>query len=258
MAGSDEAGIAGNDGAARNMKQLRNFTMARVGLDRAGDALPCRELLDFRRAHAAARDAVHEVLDVASLRMDCEQRGWASVTIHSAARDRAEYLRRPDLGRILTADAERMLRPGPFDAVVIVADGLSALAVHRHAVAVVQRLLPKLCEPEWTLSPLVLVEQGRVAIGDAIAAQLQARLSVMLIGERPGLTSPDSLGVYLTWAPAVGKTDAGRNCISNIRPEGLGYDQAADRIFRLMTESRRRELSGVALKEEGSWYLQGF
>jgi len=231
------------------MNSLRRFTMARVGLGRAGDALPVREVLDFRRAHAAARDAVHERLDVANLRMECGQRGWTCTTVHSAARDRAEYLRRPDLGRTPREEAGEFLPPGPFDAAIIVADGLSALAVHRHVVPVLERLLPKLQATEWTLAPLVLVEQGRVAIGDPIAQWIQARLSLVLIGERPGLSSPDSLGAYLTWNPSPGRTDAERNCISNIRPEGLGYDAAAERIFVLMTESRRRQLSGVALKE---------
>ncbi len=230
------------------MKQLRDFTMARVGLGRTGDALPIRELLDLRRAHAVARDAVHHPLDIASLRLDCGD----CVAIHSQARDRAEYLRRPDLGRLPNETAQQLLQPGPYDAAVIIADGLSALAVHRHAVPVLDRLLPKLRGAEWTVSPIVLVEQGRVAIGDTIALWLQARFSVVLIGERPGLTSPDSLGAYLTWDPAPGKTEAERNCISNIRPDGLGYDQAAGRIFNLMTESRRRQLSGIALKETGA------
>jgi ethanolamine ammonia-lyase small subunit len=228
------------------MKQLRNFTMARVGLGRAGDALPVRELMDLRRAHAAARDAVHEFLDVASLRMECERRGWETATVRSRARDRAEYLRRPDLGRIPRDEDLDALKPGRFDAVILVADGLSAMAVHRHAVTVLDQLLPKLQAPDWNLAPVVLVEQGRVAIADVIGAQLQASLSVILIGERPGLTSPDSLGAYLTWAPAFGRTDAERNCVSNIRTEGLSYVAAAERIFKLMTESRRLQLSGVA------------
>jgi ethanolamine ammonia-lyase small subunit len=231
------------------MRQLRNFTMARVGLDRAGDALPMRELLDLRRAHAAARDAVHEALDEA---LDINGLGLDAVRVHSQARDRAEYLRRPDLGRLPQEQARALLKPGPFDAVIVIADGLSALAVHRHATAVLERLLPKLRDAGWTLAPLVVVEQGRVAIADAIGAWLQARLSLMLIGERPGLSSPDSLGAYLTWAPAPGKSDAERNCISNIRAEGLSYDHAAERMFLLMTESRARRLSGVALAIESS------
>lgn len=234
------------------MNQLRKFTAARVGVGRAGDALPVHELLSLRRAHAAARDAVHERLDVVNLHLDCAQHGWNCVTIHSQAHDRNEYLRRPDLGRLPRDGAQHILTPGPFDAVIIVADGLSALAVHRHAFAVLERLLPKLQEAEWSVAPVILVEQGRVALGDTIGAWLQAALSLVLIGERPGLSSPDSLGAYLTWAPAPGRTDAERNCISNIRPEGLEYDHAADRIFALMTASRQRQLSGIALKEDGS------
>ncbi len=232
------------------MRQLRDFTMARVELGRAGDALPAQVLLDLRRARATARDAVHDALDVASLVQECQQRGWPFVAVHSAAQDRTEYLRRPDLGRILHQDSRQLLLPGPFDASIIVADGLSALAVHRHAFAVLDCLIPKLREAAWNLAPLTLVEQGRVAIGDDVATLVQARLSLVLIGERPGLTSPDSLGVYLTWSPARGKTDAERNCISNIRPEGLPYDEASNRILALMTESRRRQLSGIALKED--------
>jgi len=229
------------------MKNLRDFTMARVSLGRTGDALPYRELLDLRRAHAAARDAVHERLDVVSLRMECEQRGWDTVAVRSNACDRAQYLRRPDLGRLPDSAAKQTLTPGPFDAVIVIADGLSALAVQRHAIAVLDRLLPKLREGEWKLAALVLVEQGRVAIADTLAQWLKAKLSVILIGERPGLTSPDSLGAYLTWDPSPGRTDAQRNCISNIRPEGLDYDPAAARIFTLMTEMRRKQLSGISL-----------
>jgi ethanolamine ammonia-lyase small subunit len=237
------------------MKDLRGFTMARVGLGRAGDALPTGVLLELRRARAVAGDAVHETLNVAGLGADCEERGWPWVAVRSGARDRAQYLRRPDLGRMLDEESRTVLSavprlPGPFDLCIIVADGLSALAIHRHALAVLDGLMPKLGEAGWTMAPPVLVEQGRVAIGDSIATLLGARLSLVLIGERPGLSSPDSLGAYLTWSPAPGKTDAERNCISNIRPGGLAYGQAADRLFALMTESRRRELSGVALKED--------
>jgi ethanolamine ammonia-lyase small subunit len=232
------------------MRHLRDFTMARVGLGKAGDALPTHVLLELRRARAAAGDAVHEALDVASLVQECEGRAWPCIAVRSAARNRAEYLRRPDLGRTLDENSRGAINPGPFDVSIIVADGLSALAVHRHAFAVLDRLIPKLRDAVWTLAPLTLVEQGRVAIGDDIATFLKARLSLILIGERPGLTSPDSLGAYLTWSPARGKTDAERNCISNIRPEGMPYDQAADRLFALIAESRRRRLSGVALKED--------
>jgi ethanolamine ammonia-lyase small subunit len=232
------------------MRQLRDFTMARVGLGKAGDALPTKVLLELRGARAVAGDAVHAPLGVASLVQECARREWSCIAVRSAARDRTEYLRRPDLGRTLDVDSRAAINPGPFDLSIIVADGLSALAVHRHTFAVLDRLIPKLRDAGWSLAPITLVEQGRVAIGDDIATLLKAQLSLILVGERPGLTSPDSLGAYLTWSPARGKTEAERNCVSNIRPEGLPYDQAADRLFGLLSESRRRRLSGVALKEE--------
>jgi ethanolamine ammonia-lyase small subunit len=234
------------------MRQLRDFTMARVSLGKAGDALPTEVLLEIRRGRAVAGDAVHEALDVAGLVQECAHRMWPCITVRSAARDRAEYLRRPDLGRTLHQDSRAALDAGPFDLAIIVADGLSALAVHRHAIAVLDHLVAPLRDAALSIAPLVLVEQGRVAIGDDIATLLKAQLSIILIGERPGLSSPASLGAYLTWSPARGKTDAERNCVSNIRPEGLPYDRAADRLFALISESRRRRLSGIALKEDGS------
>lgn len=224
------------------MNQLRNFTMARVGLGRAGDALPLREVLDFRLAHAAARDAVHEPLDPASLGR------WPCTLLRSAVRDRTEYLRRPDLGRRLGSGLP--LAASECDVAVCVVDGLSALAIHRHAAALLDRLIPKFADAGWKLSDLTLVEFGRVAIGDEIGAAMRAKIALVLIGERPGLQSPDSLGAYLTWDPRPGRTDAERNCISNIRADGLGYEAAAERIFALMAESMRRKLSGVSLKEE--------
>ena len=237
------------------MTDLRNFTMARVGLARAGDALCTSVLLELRQARATAGDAVHETLDVPGLAEECERRGLPWLGVRSAARDRTEYLRRPDLGRVLhegsrAAVSQYPRSPDLFDLLIIIADGLSALATHRHAFAVLDHLIPKLNEAGWRIAPLVVVEQGRVAIGDDVATLLPTRLSLILIGERPGLSSPDSLGAYLTWSPALGKTDAERNCISNIRPEGLPYGPAADRLFALMTESRRRQLSGFALKED--------
>jgi len=225
-----------------NRERLRDFTPARVALGRTGDSLPTRELLDFQLAHARARDAVHAQLDVPGLRLDWKARGIDSIVVHSAARDRATYLRRPDLGRILNEDSRASLtaRHGERDAVYVVADGLSALAVERHAGPLLELLLPRFS------GPVVLVEQGRVAIGKAFGAPLV----VVLIGERPGLSAPDSLGVYLTWHPRDGLTDADRNCISNIRAEGLSYAAAAHKLLFLITEARRRKLSGVTLKEE--------
>ncbi len=218
---------------------LKAYTPARVALGRTGHSLPTRELLRFQLDHARARDAVYEPLDPASL-------GVPHVLLRSAAPDRAAYLRRPDLGRRLAADPP--IEHGDFDAAIILADGLSAPAVHRHAIPLLDALLPRLSG--WRLAPLTVVLQGRVAVGDEIGMRVGARLAVVLIGERPGLTSPDSLGVYLTWDPRPGRSDAERNCISNVRPEGLGYEAAAVSVFFLMNAARTRQLTGIALKNE--------
>jgi ethanolamine ammonia-lyase small subunit len=223
---------------------LRAFTPARVGIGRTGDSLPTSELLRFQLDHARARDAVHEPLDPASL-------GVPHVLVRSAAPNRATYLRRPDLGRRLAVDTQ--LPRGDYDAAFVIVDGLSAPAVHRHAVPLLDAVTPLL--ESWRLAPLTVALQGRVAIGDEIGARLGARLVVVLTGERPGLTSPDSLGAYLTWDPRPGRTDAERNCISNIRPEGLSYQAAAGTLVFLMSAARSRRLSGVALKDE-SRYLE--
>lgn len=170
--------------------------------------------------------------------------------VHSAARDRAEYLRRPDLGRRLDAESALKLAPGEFDAALVIADGLSALAVERYALRTVSELRERLKAEDWNLAALVIARQARVALGDDIGARLGARMVVILIGERPGLSSPDSLGAYLTYDPITGRTDAERNCISNIRDQGLTPELAAYKLWFLMNESRRRKLSGVALKED--------
>jgi ethanolamine ammonia-lyase small subunit len=216
---------------------LRSFTPARVGLGRTGHSLPTAEVLRFRLDHACARDAVHEPLDPASL-------GIPHVLLHSAAPDRATYLRRPDLGRRLAPDTK--LDRGDYDAAIVIVDGLSAPAVHHHAAPLVAALLPKL--EGWRLAPVCVVLQGRVAVGDEIGEQLGARMVAVLIGERPGLTSPDSLGVYLTWDPRTGRTDAERNCVSNVRTEGLSCGAAAETIAMLMNAARERRLSGVGLQ----------
>ena len=231
------------------MKSLRDYTFARVELGRAGHSLPTRELLEFQLAHARARDAVHQALDVNSVIVELKQKELPWIALRSAAPDRATYLHRPDLGRQLDAGSRERLAglDRGYDAVFVIADGLSALAVHRHAVGMLEAVLRKL---DWRIAPIAIVEQGRVAIGDEIGELLEAKLAVVLIGERAGLSSPDSLGVYLTWQPRRGRTDADRNCISNIRAEGLGYDLAAYKLLFLMNEARRRKISGVQLKED--------
>lgn len=237
-------------------RTLSRFTPARIGLGRAGGSLPTRPALEFQLAHARARDAVQRSLDVDALKRDLSRLVPAVLEVQSAAPDRAGYISRPDLGRALDAGSAAALAAlpaplAPFDAALVVADGLSALAAERHAAPLLAALLPLLARERWQLAPLVIVTQGRVAIADEIGAALGARMSVILIGERPGLSSPDSLGAYLTWAPRRGRTNAERNCVSNIRePDGLSYAAAAHKLAHLMSEARRLRLSGVALKED--------
>jgi ethanolamine ammonia-lyase small subunit len=238
------------------MIRLGDYTMARVDLGRAGHSVPTRALLEFQLAHARARDAVHLPLAVHSLVGELKQTNIASIPVTSATGDREEYLKRPDLGRCLSAESrERLIgMRAEYDAAFAIADGLSALAVHRHAVPLLELLLRDL---DWRIAPVAIVEQGRVAIGDEIGEALGARMVVVLIGERPGLSSSDSLGAYLTWQPRRGRTDAERNCISNIRPEGLSYAAAAHKLGFLMNEARRMKLSGVRLKEAAAPSLGG-
>ena len=244
---------------------LRRFTQARIALGRAGVSLPTAPQLAFQLAHAQARDAVHLALDVPALQAALVALGHETLVLHSAAPDRDAYLKRPDLGRRLDAPSRQMLldrlaAPGASDGAesrarrhgmaFVVADGLSALAIGKHAVPFLQRVLPLLQAEGWSVAPLTIVQQGRVAVEDEVGELLDAQLVVILIGERPGLSSPDSMGLYLTWMPRPGLTDADRNCISNVRPEGLVYDIAASKLLHLLRESRRLQLSGVRLKDE--------
>lgn len=236
--------------------QLRRLTPARIALGRTGTSLPTNAQLDFQFAHAQARDAVHLPFDHAGLSAQLGEHGRESLLLHSAAIDRNSYLQRPDLGRKLSDESAQALRehaaahPGGVDLAIVVADGLSALAVHRHTLPFLTRLEEQMSADGWSMAPVVLVEQGRVAVGDEIGQLLGAKMLVMLIGERPGLSSPDSLGLYFTYNPKIGLTDAYRNCISNVRLEGLSYGMAAHRLLYLMREARRRQLSGVNLKDE--------
>lgn len=236
--------------------ELRRLTPARIALGRTGTSLPTSAQLDFQFAHAQARDAVHLPFDHAALSAQLTERGRESLLLHSAAVDRNSYLQRPDLGRKLSDESAQALRdyaaahPGGVDLAIVVADGLSALAVHRHTLPFLSRLEEQMSADGWSMAPVVLVEQGRVAVGDEIGQLLGAKMLVMLIGERPGLSSPDSLGLYFTYNPKVGLTDAYRNCISNVRLEGLSYGMAAHRLLYLMREACRRQLSGVNLKDE--------
>ncbi|NGY06517.1 ethanolamine ammonia-lyase subunit EutC [Solimonas terrae] len=241
---SDERAI---DSARDPFARLRQATRARIALGRAGDALPTRALLDFQLGHSRARDAVHGAVDFDAI---AERLPTPSLRIRSQVRDRAEYLRRPDLGRRVHADDLAMFAAGrgAFDLAFVIADGLSAAAVNAHAVALIDACWPRL--HGWRLAPLVLGEQARVAFGDEVGAALGARIVAVLIGERPGLSVADSLGVYLTWDPKVGRSDAERNCISNIHADGLSPARAADTLIGLLTAVRRIEGSGVAVKAD--------
>lgn len=232
------------DRAAR----LRALTQARVALGRVGHALPTTPMLDFQLAHARARDAVHAELTVEGF---AEAIGRPVIEARSRAPDRATYLARPDLGRLLDEEDAAALEPADADLAIVVADGLSAAAVHAHAASLVVALIERL--PGWRVAPVVLAHQARVAFGDEVGAALGVDLVAVLIGERPGLSAPDSLGAYLTWAPRCGRLDSERNCVSNIRPpHGLSYDQAAGRIAWLLKAARNRRLTGIGLKDEAA------
>ena len=229
---------------------LRALTMARIGLRRTGASVATTDHLAFQAAHALARDAVHGSLDLDALARDLQAVGLAPLRLECACPDQATHLLRPDLGRVLAPASAAALDTvaGECDAVFLLAGGLSAQAVARHAAPLLAHLLPGLAG--WRIGPACLVERGRVALGDEVASPLGAELVVVLIGERPGLSSPDSLGAYLTWNPHAGRTDAERNCLSNIRPDGLRYDEAARRLLWLMRQARSRRLSGIGLKDE--------
>ncbi len=229
------------------------ITPARLGLGRAGSGLPSRAALAFAMDHAQARDAVHARLDTASLAMGLAPLGLDLASIESAAPDRETYLRRPDFGRRLSRNARSVMaaRPRvPCDVVLCVGDGLSARAVAENAQPLIEHLVPLLRARRIGVGPIVLVAQARVAIGDEIGALVGARLSVMLIGERPGLSAADSLGAYVTFDPRIGRTDAERNCVSNIRAAGLPPPQAAQTIAWLIERAFGLGLTGVALKDE--------
>jgi ethanolamine ammonia-lyase small subunit len=229
---------------------LRRHTRARIALGRAGPALPTKGVLEFGLAHARARDAVHCVLDADKLEQELKTLGYAPIRVASQAPDHATYLTRPDLGRRLDEESKARLA-GPAELVVAIEDGLSAIAVQNHAVPLLGELV-RLSAERWSRAAVVIALRGRVALGDEIGERLNARLVVVMIGERPGLSSPDSLGLYITHTPRVGRTDAERNCISNIHGRGLGYEEAAKRLDWLVNAALARGVTGVALKDESS------
>lgn len=236
---------------------LRRLTPARIGLERSGASLATGPLLDFQLAHARARDAVHEPLDVQRLASELTALASPVIDVVSNAESRQLYLMRPDLGRQLAPDAQATLaqHSGAYDVAFIIADGLSARAVQMHAQPTLAGVLPALQKEHWRIAPPVVVRYGRVAIGDVIARMLGAECVAVLIGERPGLSAPDSMGAYLTWQPAAQTTDAQRNCISNIRPEGIGYAEAAFKLAHLLRAMRSQRRSGVQLKDDSDQLL---
>ena len=238
--------------------ELKSFTNARIALGRAGSSLPTAPLLAFNLSHAQARDAVHQPLDADALRRELDAAGFATLGVQSAAPDRQHYLRRPDLGRKLSDDGRALLAgygaalDDAPDIVFVVGDGLSAFAAAKQAVPLLRAVRPRLEADGWQIGPVIVATQARVALGDEIGELWGARFVAMLIGERPGLSSPDSLGIYLTYQPRQGRSDAERNCISNIRPEGLSYASAARKLHYLVQGALRLKATGILLKDDSA------
>ena len=240
---------------------LKDYTDARIGLGRSGVSIPTFHSLAFQLAHAQAQDAVHLSLDVENIAeqlfVNDINKETSPILLHSQAINRTTYLQRPDLGRRIDKNSSEILKKIKandntfYDLSIVIVDGLSSLAIKENAINFIKKLMTALKEDKqkWNLSPFSIVQQGRVAVGDEVGELLKAKISIVLIGERPGLSSPDSLGLYLTWNPKVGLSDASRNCISNIRSEGLSYEEAVKKTMYLLKESRRLELSGVNLKD---------
>lgn len=252
MEGTELNGYQSSHHQADPWASLKSFTSARIALGRTGASVPLAESLNFKLAHAHARDAIYSSLDVTGITAALERFKYPVYSFNSCAADRQQYLQRPDLGRQLSQEAVTQLsagEQGAYDVAIILADGLSATAVNKHAVPVLSLLIPLLQREKFSIAPFTLVAYGRVAVADQVGKLLGARLTVVLIGERPGLSSPHSMGAYLTYAPAPGLTDEARNCLSNIRPEGLVYEAAAHKLMYLIKESLRLQLSGVMLKD---------
>jgi ethanolamine ammonia-lyase small subunit len=241
-----------NNQASDEWRALRLLTAARIALGRTGVSIPLQENLAFRLSHAHARDAVFSLLQVADLVNQLKFFEWRTLQLQSKCVNRVEYLQRPDLGRQLDDASRQLLQKQPagsFDVAILLADGLSATAINQHAIPVLSLLIPLLKKHSLSVAPLSIIQNGRVAIADEAGQLLHAAVSIILIGERPGLSSPDSMSAYITWQPAVGLTDERRNCISNIRPQGLGYAPAAEKIIYLVQQVMRLQISGVQLKD---------
>lgn len=237
-------------------EQLKAFTDARIALGRAGCSIPTKAMLEFQLAHAQARDAVYQKLDTAHIQENIKKIGLESLTIHSQALDKEEYLKRPDLGRLLSDESRQLLKEyqdqniQPIDVCIVMGDGLSALAIEENAILFIQSLKVQIEQEQWSLAPIIIATGSRVALGDQVAEIFNAKMLIMLIGERPGLSSPDSMGIYYTWDAKTGYLDAKRNCISNVRPAGLSIPIAMQRLMNLMKKSNALGYSGVNLKDE--------
>ncbi|WP_020174101.1 ethanolamine ammonia-lyase subunit EutC [Methyloferula stellata] len=232
---------------------LRRATTARIALGRTGDSLPTQRVLEFALAHARARDAVHASLNIERLIMELGDP--SPIVVKSQAENRAQYLQRPDFGRRLAPDSRARLHPGPYDAALVLADGLSAQALQTQGAALAKLIA---ASPAWRFAPPVIAQQGRVALGDEITEALGTLLVVVLIGERPGLSASDSLGAYITYAPRAGVSkDSNRNCISNIRPDGLSLEDAAKRILAMIGLAQKLKCTGTLLKEDDALALDG-
>jgi len=237
---------------------LSRHTPARIALGRAGSAAPTTRVLEFALAHARARDAVHTAFDADGTEQAIRALGFDTLRVRSAAGNRTTYLARPDLGRRLSGESREALARREFDPVdlsIVVADGLSSTAIHAHAARFLAALKPWIAAAQWTVGPVAVAEQARVALGDEVGFAMKARAVLLMVGERPGLSSPDSLGLYLTYDPKIGRDDSERNCISNIRPEGLGFELAAFKLAWLLREAFARKLTGVRLKDESDLLL---
>lgn len=236
--------------------KLKQFTDARIAIGRAGCSIPTKAMLDFQLAHAQARDAVYQILNVEELQQKLHSLDLDSLTVQSQAVDKQSFLKRPDLGRLLDQNSQDKLityqqeHKQSFDVCIVLGDGLSALAIEENAIPLIQSLLPHIHALNWTLAPIVIAQGSRVALGDEVAERLNVKMMVMLIGERPGLSSPDSMGVYYTWQATSGCLESKRNCISNIRPAGLSIHIATQRLINLMQKSAQLGYSGVKLKDE--------
>ncbi len=230
---------------------LKEYTNARIAMGHAGTSLTTHDLLQFRMAHSLAKDALYSELDATRLTENFSTLGLKTITVQSQVSDRNDYLRNPNKGRLLDSTstlALEAIRSKPVDLCLIVADGLSANAVNTHAIPLIERLIPQL--PTMTFSTIVLAKQSRVALSDPIGENLQAKIALILIGERPGLSSPTSMGAYLTYKPVTGNTDEKRNCVSNIQPEGLSYEAASAKLSYLLHQMLIKQISGVQLKDD--------